>query len=60
MKRRIHQNVWGNWNAYIGRNRFMEFGTNQAGAEKWLETGDIEEYVKPEKFTIQEYCKKKC
>jgi len=47
MKRRIHQNIWGNWNAYVGKKKFMEFGTNHAAAEKWLETGEVEEVPFP-------------
>jgi hypothetical protein len=35
-KRRIHQNVWGNWNGYVGRNRVIEFGTDWRRAEEWV------------------------
>ena len=36
MKRRIHQNVWGNWNGYIGRRKVHEFGTDEDEAKLWL------------------------
>lgn len=35
-KARIYQNVWGNWNAYLGTRKHKEFGTDRAGAELWL------------------------
>lgn len=40
IKYRIHQNVWGNWNGYAGRNRVREFGTDEAEAELWLSDPD--------------------
>ncbi len=39
MKRRIHCNVWGNWNGYLGRAKVEAFGTDEAEARSWLETG---------------------
>lgn len=36
MKRRIHQNVWGNWSGYEGARRTQEFGTDEAEAREWL------------------------
>lgn len=36
-KRRIHQNVWGNWNGYEGTRKVKEFGTGGGDAEEWLQ-----------------------
>lgn len=39
MKRRIHQNVYGNWIGYVGRRREHQFGSDEVAAYAWLETG---------------------
>lgn len=39
MKRRIRQNVYGNWHGYVGRKWAVEFGTEKAGAFYWLRYG---------------------
>ena len=39
-KRRIKQNVWGNWNGYEGARKTMGFGTDERGANEWLQTGE--------------------
>ena len=36
MKRRIKQNIWGNWNGYEGARKVVEFGTNEQGAQEWF------------------------
>ena len=36
MKRRIKQNIWGNWNGYEGTRRVMQFGTSERNAKHWL------------------------
>lgn len=41
-KARIHQNVWGNWNGYLGRRRVIEFGSSSTqsafhAAQEWLD-----------------------
>lgn len=36
MKRRIHQNIWGNWNGYEGTRKVIEFGTDEIDAREWL------------------------
>lgn len=36
-KPRIKQNVWGNWNAYRGTSKVIEFGLDERGAKDWLE-----------------------
>lgn len=36
MSRKIHQNIWGNWNGYIGRRRVVEFGTAEDEAKRWV------------------------
>jgi hypothetical protein len=35
-KARIKQNIWGNWNAYLGRNKVQEFGSSEYDAKEWL------------------------
>jgi hypothetical protein len=35
-KARIYQNIWGNWNAYLGTRKHKEFGTDSYGAKQWL------------------------
>jgi len=39
-KRKIHQNVWGNWRGYLGRKFSIEFGVDTVAAGHWLLTGD--------------------
>lgn len=34
-KVRIHQNIWGNWNGYIGTRKVAEFGTDKHRANQW-------------------------
>lgn len=48
MKRRIRQNVYGNWFGYEGARRVMMFvnlsvETAEQGARRWLETGETQE-----------------
>lgn len=41
-KRKIRQNIWGNWVGYIGRERFKEFGyraSAESEALNWLNEG---------------------
>jgi hypothetical protein len=40
MKKRIKQNVWGNWNGYRGRHKVIAFGTDGQAATEWLENED--------------------
>jgi hypothetical protein len=35
-KARIYQNIYGNWNAYLGTRKAQEFGTDEQGAKLWL------------------------
>lgn len=35
-KARIYENIWGNWSAYVGRNKVQEFGTAKHRAHEWL------------------------
>ena len=35
-KARIKQNVWGNWNGYVGKKKVMDFGTDERDAQQWL------------------------
>jgi len=44
-KRRIHQNIYGNWYGYMGRARVIEFGTDEVRAGAWLLTGDEDRYA---------------
>lgn len=37
--RRVKQNVWGNWNGYIGRRKVIEFGPDDVRAGYWKITG---------------------
>lgn len=32
MKRRIKQNVWGNWKGYLGTRQALDFGTDEVSA----------------------------
>lgn len=36
MKRRIRQNIWGNWKGYEGTRRVEDFGTDEQEARLWL------------------------
>ena len=38
-KRRIRQNVWGNWYGYEGTRRTKEFGTDALSAREWATVG---------------------
>jgi hypothetical protein len=38
-KRKIHQNIYGNWRGYVGGKTFKEFGTDEIAAGHWLITG---------------------
>ena len=40
-KRKIKQNIYGNWNGYVGRNRIQEFGTDSISAAYWFLTGEV-------------------
>jgi len=43
-KRRIKQNIYGNWVGYEGRARTQEFGdhaSSEADAREWLATGEV-------------------
>ena len=40
-KARIHQNVWGNWNAYLGTKKVREFGTDGREAAEWLKNPEV-------------------
>lgn len=35
-KRKIRQNIYGNWNGYEGRRRVKEFGLDKIEAEIWV------------------------
>jgi hypothetical protein len=37
MRARIRQNIWGNWNGYVGTRKVREFGTDEREAAAWLE-----------------------
>jgi len=44
-KRRIKQNVYGNWVGYEGRARTEEFGdhaNSESDAREWLSTGKVD------------------
>ena len=34
---RIKQNVWGNWNGYVGQRKVYEIGASSFDANLWLE-----------------------
>lgn len=36
MAKRIHKNVWDNWNGYEGSKRVKEFGCDEQAAKEWL------------------------
>lgn len=36
-KRRIRQNIWGNWKGYLGTKRVEDFGTDERAAKDWLD-----------------------
>jgi len=40
MKRRIRQNVWGNWKTYLGARCVHDFGTDETSAREWLIHGE--------------------
>lgn len=35
-KVKIHLNIWGNWNGYVGTRKVIEFGTDEIDARDWL------------------------
>jgi hypothetical protein len=35
-------NIWGNWKGYLGTRKVEDFGTDEADAKQWLETGSVE------------------
>ena len=43
-KRKIYQNIYGNYRGYIGRKSFFEFGTDEVSAGHWLLTGNADFY----------------
>lgn len=44
-KRKVKQNVWGNWNGYEGGRKVQEFGTDDVSAGYWLETGIVDSWA---------------
>lgn len=42
MKRRIRQNVWGNWKGYEGNRKVACFGIDEQEAKAWLAGGELE------------------
>lgn len=40
--RKIKQNVWGNWNGYVGRRRVIQFGTDDIAAAYWSLMGTVD------------------
>jgi hypothetical protein len=55
--RRIHQNIWGNWNGYKGRRKVVEFGTDAVAAGAWCRTGECPRCGAPVKWGEREaYC----
>lgn len=40
LKRRIHQNVWGNINGYLGTRQVHCFGSDALSTDEWLEHGE--------------------
>lgn len=41
MKRRIRQNIYGNWNGYEGRRVVQFFGSDEWAAKYWMEHGEV-------------------
>jgi len=41
-KRKIKQNIYGNWRGYVGRKSAIEFGTDEITAGHWLLTGNAD------------------
>ena len=39
-KRKIKQNIWGNWRGYLGTKSVEEFGEDDIAAGHWLLTGE--------------------
>lgn len=37
--RKIKQNIWGNWNGYLGGRKVAVFGTDEIAAGYWFLTG---------------------
>jgi len=40
-RRRIKQNIWGNWKGYEGNRKVMDFGTDEIEAEAWRKNTDF-------------------
>jgi hypothetical protein len=40
VKRRIRQNIWGNWKGYEGSRKVHDFGTDEVEAKRWMSTGE--------------------
>lgn len=40
VKRKIKQNIWGNWRGYLGTKCVEEFGTDEISAGHWMVTGE--------------------
>jgi hypothetical protein len=52
-KRRVRQNIWGNWVGYVSGRRFWEFGADAKSASFWengatLEAAHVDCWVKPD------------
>jgi hypothetical protein len=41
-KRKIRQNIWGNWRGYISGRIVQEFGTDEIAAGHWMVTGETD------------------
>jgi hypothetical protein len=41
-KVKIHQNVWDNWNGYVGNKKVIEFGLDEYKAREWLNENKIQ------------------
>lgn len=52
-KRRIKQNIWGNWCGYLGRARVQEFGTDEVAAGYWSLTGEVDFYAGYDEANIE-------
>jgi hypothetical protein len=41
MKRKIKQNIWGNWKGYEGTRKVADFGTDEREATAWAAGGQL-------------------
>ena len=41
-KRRVKQNIWGNWKGYEGTRLTQDFGTDVVTAGYWVESGIVD------------------